>query len=82
VKSRGGLTRGRGIDEVVRTVWLSTMHECANVHQAMSSVTGTQSGDQDYVELGATRVDRDHSEIWKAKNSEDVKIYKHQLRRN
>jgi len=42
-----------------RTVWLSTMHDCANVHLAMSSMTGSQSGNQVHVELGATRVDRD-----------------------
>jgi len=63
MKSRGGLTRGRGVDESVRTVWLSTMHECANVHLAMSSMTGSQSGNQDHVELGATRVDRDRRDL-------------------
>jgi len=51
------------VDESVRTVWLSTMHECANVHLAMSSMTGSQSGNQDHVELGATRVDRDRRDL-------------------
>ena len=63
VKSRRGLTRGRGVDESVRSVWLSTMHECANVHQAMFSMTGSQSGNQEHVELGATRVDRDRRDL-------------------
>ena len=36
IKGRGGLTRGRGIHETVRTVWVNTMTECAQVHVAMS----------------------------------------------
>lgn len=37
---------------------MSTIHECANVHQAMSSMTGSFSDNHDHIELGATRVDR------------------------
>lgn len=29
VKSRGGLTRGRGLHDTVRTTWLSTLTDCA-----------------------------------------------------
>ena len=28
IKGRGGLTRGRGIHETVRTVWVNTVREC------------------------------------------------------
>jgi hypothetical protein len=35
-----GLTRGRGIDESVRTVWLKTLAECAAFSNTMSEVTG------------------------------------------
>jgi len=34
-KGRAGLTRGRGIHESVRLVWVKSMHECANIHVAM-----------------------------------------------
>ena len=40
VKSRGGLTHGRGIDEGVRTVWVQSMHQCASTHMVMANLTG------------------------------------------
>ena len=41
LKSRGGLTRGRGITESVRLLWLGSMHRCAGVHDAMTTLTNT-----------------------------------------
>ena len=29
IKSLGGLTRGRGMDESTRNIWISTLHNCA-----------------------------------------------------
>ena len=40
IKSRGGLTRGRGVTESVRVMWVNSMHRCASVHNAMSNLTG------------------------------------------
>ena len=40
LKSRGGLTRGRGMTESVRQQWVYSMHACAAIHDAMTSVTG------------------------------------------
>jgi hypothetical protein len=40
LKSRGGLTRGRGVTESVRVMWINSMHRCAGVHDAMTTVTG------------------------------------------
>lgn len=42
LKSRGGLTRGRGMTESVRQQWIYSMHACATVHNSMSSLTGMQ----------------------------------------
>ena len=42
IKSRGGLTRGRGMHETVREAWLSTLTERVGVRAALSHVTGTQ----------------------------------------
>ena len=39
LKSRGGITRGRGISESVRITWIGTIHHCANVHDAASNFT-------------------------------------------
>ena len=39
IKSRGGLTRGRGMTESVRFLRIASMHHCASVHNAMSEIT-------------------------------------------
>ena len=40
LKSHGGLTRGRGMAESVRQQWVYSMHACAAIHDAMTSLTG------------------------------------------
>ena len=40
LKSNGGLTRGRGISESTRQLWIGSMHRCADIHNAMSELTG------------------------------------------
>ena len=66
LKSRGGLTRGRGVTESVRLIWLKTMHRCAEIHNSMSSLTKLLhvSSEQD-VELGASRKRRDNIDLQK-----------------
>ena len=56
IKSRGGLTRGRGITEAVRLLWVYSMQNCAEVYDAITDVTGLvhRTSDQ-HVELGSTR---------------------------
>ena len=56
IKSRGGLTRGRGITETVRLLCVYSMHTCAEVQKAMTDITGLvhRTSDQ-HVELGNTR---------------------------
>ena len=39
LKSRGGLTRGRGMTEHQRLVWLLSMPVCAEINQAMQELT-------------------------------------------
>ena len=60
IKSRGGITRSRGISESVRLFWLESMHPRASVHDSMSSLNNMNriSGKQ-YVELGASRKQSD-----------------------
>ena len=41
VKTTGGLTRGRGMTETQRLVWVMSMPICADVNNAMQSLTGT-----------------------------------------
>ena len=42
IKSRGGLTRGRGIIESVSLQWIYSMHKCAGIHDAMTPITNTK----------------------------------------
>ena len=60
LKSRGGLTRGRGFTESVELTWVYTMHRCASINQAMCNLTGLhhQTSEQ-HVEMGRSRVRRD-----------------------
>ena len=42
IKSRGGLTRGRGMSEIVRMLWIYSMHRCSQVHESMTKFTEQQ----------------------------------------
>ena len=42
LKARGGITRGRGVSELVPVLWTNSMHRCASVHKAMSNPSGMQ----------------------------------------
>ena len=65
IKGRGGLTRGRGMHETVRTVWVNTMTECAQMHVAMSRLTDLCRSEVDHVEVSASRIRRDVSDLHK-----------------
>ena len=69
IKSRGGLTRGRGVSENVRVMWINSMHRCASVHSAMCSLTGLQhKTSEQHIELGVSRVRRDNDDLRKLQN--------------
>lgn len=40
IKSTGGLTRGRGMTDVQRLVWVQAMLPCTEVNNAMQEFTG------------------------------------------
>ena len=61
VKSRDGMTRGRGFTEAVRLMWVYSMHSCAQVHDAMTSLTGL-----------AHRTSEQHVEFISARRKRDV----------
>ena len=60
LKNCGGLSRGRGVNENARTIWIHSMHRLAGVHGAMSALTGQihQTSDQ-HVEEREARIERD-----------------------
>lgn len=66
LKSRGGITRGRGVKESVRTIWTNSMHQCASVHLAMSALTGQHhKTSEQHIELGKSRIKRDNEDLEK-----------------
>ena len=55
LKTRGGLTRRRGMTENVILTWVHTMHTCAQAHNAMTQLTGNHhKTSNQHAELGAS----------------------------
>jgi hypothetical protein len=67
VKSRGGLTHGRGMTESVRVMWVSSMHKCASVHAGLTSLISLEQScdDVQHVEMGKSRTRRDCDDVTK-----------------
>ena len=66
IKSRGGLTRGRGVAETVRLQWIYSMHKCAAVHDAMTTVTDLKHmTSEQHVEFGTSRSTCDYEDLIK-----------------
>ena len=66
IKSRGGLTRGRGITETVRLQWIYSMHRCAGIHDAMTTLTNTKhKTSEQHVDLSISRSNRDFKDLCK-----------------
>lgn len=66
LKSRGGLTKGRGMTESVTLTWIHSMHACAGIHSAMTELTNNQhKTSEQHVDLGASRMKRDNEDIEK-----------------
>ena len=69
IKSRGGLTRGRGITETVQLQWIYSMHKCAAVHDAMTTVTDLKHmTSEQHVEFGTSRNTRDYEDLIKVQD--------------
>jgi len=66
LKSRGGLTRGKGFSSSVRILWLQSMHSCAGIHNALSEITSNKHSSSDqHEEMGQTRIQRDFDDLQK-----------------
>ena len=64
IKSRGGLTRGSGVHESARTVWINTAHRCSTIHEALSKLTNTvHRTSEQHAEIGASRQKRDNKDL-------------------
>lgn len=63
LKISGGLTRGRGMDEIKRSLWLNSMPAKAELNNAIQSLTNikTETSDQ-HKECGKSRLIRDNKD--------------------
>ena len=56
IKSRGGLTRGREMNESVRHLWVLSLNAVASINHAMTDLSGhAVNSSQQHVDLGQTR---------------------------
>ncbi|VDI79863.1 Hypothetical predicted protein [Mytilus galloprovincialis] len=63
VKSTGGLTRGRGMGEVQRTLWLLSIPTLAEYNHAMQQLTGRgYKTSNQHIENSKTRMERDNKD--------------------
>ena len=68
LKTRGGLTRGKGMTENVILTWVHTIHTCAQGHNAMTQLTGNHhKTSNQHAELGASRIKRLSDDLEKIK---------------
>jgi hypothetical protein len=66
LKSNGGLTRGRGMEEMQRTVWLFSMPSCASVNRSMQSLKQTAfTTSEQHKEASEARQKREHKDTFK-----------------
>ncbi|XP_065911780.1 uncharacterized protein [Dysidea avara] len=66
IKSRGGLTRGRGVTESVHLQWIYSMHKCAGIHDAMTTATNLKHRtSEQHIEFGTSRSKRDYEDLRK-----------------
>ena len=55
-KSRGQLTRGRGMVESLLLLWILSVHKCAEVHEAMAEFSGSEHTTREqHAELGSLK---------------------------
>ncbi len=62
IKSHGGLTE----EESVRLQWIYSMHKCAGIHDAMTTMTNLKNkAIEQHIELGSSRCKRDFQDLVK-----------------
>ena len=69
IKSRGGLTAGRGMTESVHHVWFLSLCHVAMVHDAMLQLTGAAAkSSEQHEEIGKSRTKQDYQDCLKFLN--------------
>ena len=64
LKSRGGLTHGRGLTESVRHHWVFILPICVAIHDAMTTRSQTKiRTSEQHVDLSSAQKDRDLADL-------------------
>ena len=64
LKTTGGLTRGRGMSEAQRTLWLLSMPACAEMNHAMQNFSGTNyATSEQHQDASLSRRNRDSHDV-------------------
>ena len=63
IKTVGGVTRGRGINELLCAIWLTSTPAVAEVNRAMQKFTEvTYATSDQHKEVSNSRIERDHND--------------------
>ena len=66
VKSTGGLTRGRGMQESTRHLWALSLNHLASINNAIKLFAGSSvKRSEQHIDLGPSRLTQDHTD-WKS----------------
>ena len=69
IKSTGGRTRGRGMSELQRLVWIKSLPSCSEVNQAMQQYTNVMyNTSEQHIEVSDARQRRDCADTCKLVN--------------
>ena len=75
IKSRGGLTRGRGVTESVRTLCINSTHHVSGIHKAMTDLTRSKHKTSvQHAEMSGSRVRKDNQTLQQSKSWFDTNI--------
>ena len=69
IKTTGGLTRGRGMTETQRLVWVLSTPACAEVNRAMQEFTSVEyNTSEQHIDVTPARLERDNDDTNKLTN--------------
>ena len=67
IRSNGGITRGTGVGEDERLIWLIRLPACAEIHKAMQDVTGVpkcfSEQQMEHADFIPSKQNRDNTDI-------------------
>jgi len=65
IKSKAGLTHGRGLTDSVRMIWVRSLHKCTEVYSAVNKLTNldNSSDDVQHVDQSRSRKEHDYTDL-------------------